>query len=204
MHRSKQRVRVVELPPYRRQWNHACFYLGSVDPAPRGSKPLTSPCHQRRLGVNWGCLSLDPITRYFHTAPDTLGCDRKVSLTSEFVRDKLPNYARPIARFTWSCDGRSPDFLPFDDQPLSCSPVRWPVPPNRYPAFGRGKRAIFCGVGSQLMEHECHRLTGFRAQQHLRSIDLSIVTSGVRRQLALEQFRQWYPLPSPAAQELVR
>jgi hypothetical protein len=46
------------------------------------------------------------------------------------------------------------------------------VPPDRYPAFSRGKRAIFCGVGSQLMEHECHRLTGFRAQQYLRTIDL--------------------------------
>lgn len=144
------------------------------------------------------------MTRYLHTAPGALRCDRKVRLTSEFVRDQIPNYARPITRFTWTCDGRPPDFLPFDDQPLSCCPVWWPVPPNRYPAFRRGKRAIFCGVGSQLMEHECHRLTGFRAQQHRRSIDLSIVTSGVRRQLALEQFRPTTPpdlrvaLPPPS------
>ncbi len=54
-----------------------CLLLSWVGGScPKRVKAPASPCHQRRLAVNWGCLSLDPVTRYFHTAPDALGCDR--------------------------------------------------------------------------------------------------------------------------------
>ena len=108
MHRSKQRVRVVELPPCRRQWNHVCFYLGVGGSGPKRVRADTSPSPTGDWPSIGAVFLLDPITRNFHTAPGALGRDRKDSLTSKFVRIKLPNYTRPIARFTWSCDGRSP------------------------------------------------------------------------------------------------
>src|SRR5262249_36524036 len=104
--------------------------------------------------------------------------EHQVDLAAELVGDQLTNGARPIVALAARDDGGAADFLPFEQQGRSGLPVRSPIPPDGHTTTLGRERAVFCGVGSQLMKHNCHCLTRFRAQYDCWAVDLGIVAPG--------------------------
>ena len=103
------------------------------------------------LSVRCRCIPIiaaNPVKRDVQSGSDSLGGKRKVNCASEFVRNKIADYASTIARFPWSFDPWPAGFLPYENKLRA--PVQLAVPPHRYVTRLGGKRSVLGGVGHQL------------------------------------------------------
>jgi hypothetical protein len=61
----------------------------------------------------------NPPAPYFQSASDPLGRKCEVSCTTEFIRNEIAHYGRPVSGFSRGFDRGSPAFLPFNDQSIT-------------------------------------------------------------------------------------
>ena len=127
----------------------------------------------------FGRFRRQPYGGNFQAVPDALGRELETSRAAVFIRRKLGNHAAAISRVARNFHRGAAGFQPINGQRTRRLPIRCAVPTNRNPPLASGKRAVFCGIGRQFMEHRRYRLGSFRAEDYVGPLDARVAIRSI-------------------------